>query len=76
VRPPAIPSIAVSPVGAIASPPAKPLSPQEVQHVESMIERCFHLYMNQEEVFMALQLQAHIAPSITRHGVLHPPPPH
>ncbi len=70
-RPPAIPSIAVSPVATTyttATAPVKPLSPHEVQQVEGMIERCLHLYMNQEEVIMALQIQANIAPTITRHG--------
>lgn len=38
--------------------------------VESMIERCLHLYMNQEEVIMALQLQADISSDITRQGIV------
>lgn len=43
----------------------KKVSPQDIQLVQNLIERCLQLYMNQKEVIDTLSVEAKIEPSFT-----------
>ncbi|KAF5737648.1 hypothetical protein HS088_TW13G00535 [Tripterygium wilfordii] len=49
----------------MSSGPVRRVSPRDIQLVQSLIERCLQLYMNQKEVVETLLAQAKIEPGFT-----------